>query len=275
VRVAVPAPFDFALSMERFRTFGPDPVNLWDDGALFRAFDGTEVRLTAADGGVKADGAEEAARPAIQRFLGSPFDLPGFAAFAASADAVLAGLEERLRGYRPSLIPDAFEMLVGSITSQQVSLWAALAIRRRFVERFSAPVGRVYPFPARDAVAGASVDELRALGFSTRKGEYVLALARAELDLDALGALPDEEVRERLVALPGIGEWTVDWFLARHVGRADAWPAGDLGLRKAISGFYFAGSDVSLAEARGFGNRFAPWQNLAAQYLLVGLRVSP
>jgi DNA-3-methyladenine glycosylase II len=122
-------------------------------------------------------------------------------------------------------------------------------------------------------VAGASVEELRALGFSARKAEYVLALARTELELDSLRELADEEIRERLVALPGIGEWTVDWFLARHVGRADAWPAGDLGLRKAISAFYFDGRDVSSAEARAFGNRFAPWQNLAAQYLLVGLRV--
>ena len=47
--------------------------------------------------------------------------------------------------------------------------------------------------------------------------------------------LPDEEVKARLVALRGIGEWTADWFLARHLARPHAWPWGDLALRKAVA----------------------------------------
>ena len=58
-----------------------------------------------------------------------------------------------------------------------------------------------------------------------------------ELDLDGLRELPDDEIRSRLTALPGIGEWTVDWFLARHLARPRAWPSGDLGLRKAVAAF--------------------------------------
>ena len=84
----------------------------------------------------------------------------------------------------------------------------------------------------------ATEDDLFALGFSTRKAEYVVGLARSDLDLDALAALPDEEVAARLVALRGLGEWTADWFLARHLARPHAWPAGDLGLRKAVAAFY-------------------------------------
>ena len=63
-------------------------------------------------------------------------------------------------------------------------------------------------------------------------------LAQADLDLDALALLPDDEVKAALVALQGIGEWTAEWFLARHLGRPEAWPAGDLGLRKAVQHFY-------------------------------------
>jgi DNA-3-methyladenine glycosylase II len=170
-------------------------------------------------------------------------------------------------------VPDPFEMLVGSITAQQVSLWAATAIRRRLVERFAAPLGDVYPFPSRERIAAAAPEELTALGFSRRKAQYVIGVASSDIDLDRLHGLPDAAIVERLTALPGVGEWTAEWFLARHLGRPDVWPAADLGLRKAVSGFYFGGRELSPGETRAFGERFAPYRNLAAQYLLVGLRV--
>ena len=131
--------------------------------------------------------------------------------------------------------PDPFEMLVGAITAQQVSLFSAFAIRNRLIERFGEPAGVAWAFPTRERLAAASEDELFALGFSRRKAEYVVGLARSDLDLGGLAALPDEEVKARLAALRGLGEWTADWFLARHLARPRAWPAGDLALRKAVA----------------------------------------
>ncbi|HKU55393.1 MAG TPA: hypothetical protein VJP41_00030, partial [Gaiellaceae bacterium] len=123
-------------------------------------------------------------------------------------------------------------------------------------------VGRAWAFPARERVATVSEDELFSLGFSRRKAEYVIALARSDVDLTALAFLPDEEVKEKLTALRGLGEWTADWFLARHLGRPRAWPAGDLALRKAVRALY---GDV---DVRATGARFEPFQNLTAHYLL-------
>ena len=97
--------------------------------------------------------------------------------------------------------------------------------------------------------------------------EYIAGLARSGLDLDALAALPDEEVKARIVAERGLGEWTADWYLARHLARPRAWPWGDLGLRKAVAAFY---GDV---DVRAVADRFDPFQNLTAHYLLTGLRV--
>jgi DNA-3-methyladenine glycosylase II len=199
--------------------------------------------------------------------LGLAFDLDSFYAFAAS-EPVLAGLVEVLAGFRPPLAPDPFESLVTSISAQQVSLFAAFAVRNRFIERFGEPGDHAYAFPRRERVAEASGEELRGLGFSTRKAEYVLALARSDVDLDGLAALPDDEVHARLTSLAGIGEWTADWFCARHLARPRAWPAGDLGLRKAVAAFYGGVGDL-----RAFGRRFAPFENLSAHYLLSGLRV--
>lgn len=270
--VEIPQPFDFGLTLERFRVFGPDPANLWQDGVFRRVLAGRAVRLEAAPGGARAEPPDPALDEPVRRFLGASFDLAGFERFAAG-DPVLARLAGELRGLRPALLPDPFEMLATSITAQQISLRAALAMRRRLVERYARPLDGVHPFPAREALARAEPDELVALGFSRRKAEYTVGLARSGLDLDALAELPDREVVERLTALPGIGRWTADWFLARHLGRPDVWPAGDLAVRKAVSTFYLGGRDVSIEEARAFGERFGPWRNLAAHYLLVGLRV--
>jgi DNA-3-methyladenine glycosylase II len=265
LRVSLPRPFAFDLSTERYRAFGPDLANLWHDGRLHRVLAGTEARIGPGSNGVVVEPDDPALAEPVRRYLGASFDLDAFAAFA-TGEPVLAELVPRLRGFRPSLVPDAFETLVTSITAQQISLRAAFSIRNRLIEAFGSRAGAAYAFPTRERLAGARPEDLTALGFSRRKAEYTIGLARADVDFDGLDALPDDEVKARLVALPGIGEWTADWFLARHLGRPDAWPAGDLGLRKAVLHFY---GDV---DARELGARFSRFANLTAHYLLLGLR---
>ena len=264
--LAVPGPFDFALTTERFRAFGVDRVNLWHEGGLHRVVDGREVRIEAAEGGVDVEPLDADTEPVVRRLLGLPFDLDGFYTWAAEDD-VLAGIVPRLAGFRPPLTPDPFEMLVGAIAAQQVSLFSATAIRSRLIERFGVRSGAAWAFPTRERLAAAGEDELVALGFSRRKAEYVVGLARSPLDLEPLASLPDDEVRARIVALRGLGEWTAEWFLARHLGRPHAWPWGDLALRKAVAVLYH-GLDV-----REAGVRFHPHQNLSAHYLLLSQRV--
>jgi DNA-3-methyladenine glycosylase II len=264
--LAVPGTFDFALSTERFRAFGVDRVFLWHEGGLHYVVGDREVRIEAAPGGVDVAPLDEETEPVVRRLLGLEFDLEAFYAWA-EPDAVLAPVAHALRGFRPPLMPDPFEMLVGAITAQQVSLQSATAIRGRLVERFGAQVGEAWSFPQRERIAAASEEELFALGFSRRKAEYVVGLARSDLDLDALAPLPDEEVTARLVALRGIGEWTASWFLARHLARPHAWPWGDLALRKAVAAHY---GDIDVRQA---GARFHPFQNLTAHYLLLSQRV--
>jgi 3-methyladenine DNA glycosylase/8-oxoguanine DNA glycosylase len=226
------------------------------------------VRIEPAPGGVRIEPSEPSLAEPVRRYLGGPFDLDGFRAFAAT-EPVLGPLVDALPGLRPPLAPDPFEALVTSITAQQISLVAAFSIRNRLIEAFGRPAGRAYGFPTRERLAQAEPAELVALGFSRRKAEYAVGLARAEIDLKALALLPDDEVKARLVALPGIGEWTADWFLARHLARPEAWPAGDLGLRKAVQRFY------GVTDPRALQAQFSRHANLAAHYLLTGLRVLP
>jgi DNA-3-methyladenine glycosylase II len=264
--IRVPEPYDFDRSLDRFTFWGVDRANVWHEGALYRVVDGREVRIARANGGVHVEPLDAATEPVVRKLLGLELDLPPFHAFA-QGDAVLAEAVRRLPGFRPPLAPDPFEALVSSITAQQVSLHAAFAVRSRFVERFGKQAEHASAFPTRERVAHASEDELMALGFSRRKAEYVLGVARADLDFAELAALPDDEVKARITALRGLGEWSADWFLARHLARPEAWPAGDLGLRKAVLTFYPDVTDV-----RAAGDRFRPFQNLSAHYLLAALR---
>jgi 3-methyladenine DNA glycosylase/8-oxoguanine DNA glycosylase len=265
----IPPPYDFELSTERYRAFGQDLANLWHEGGLHRVVDGREVRIEAADGGVDVEPLDAATEPIVRKLLGLEFDLDSFAAFATT-EPVLARLVPALPGFRPPLAPDPFESLVTSISAQQVSLHAAFAIRNRLITAFGSRGAHAYAFPTRERLALAREQELVAIGFSRRKAEYIVSLARSDLDLQSLALLPDDEVKARLVAQRGLGEWTADWFLARHLARPQAWPWGDLGLRKAVAAFYGADEDV-----RAIGARFAPFQNLTAHYLLTGLRVHP
>jgi len=266
----LPEPYAFELSTARYRAFGTDLANLWHEGGLHRVVDGREVRITEAPGGVDVDPLDADIEPGVRKLLGTEFDLDAFYAFAAT-EPVLAGLAVELRGLRPPIAIEPFESIVTSITAQQVSLHAAFAIRNRLIERFGVRVGHAYTFPTRERMAAADPDELFALGFSRRKAEYVTGLARSDLDLQGLALMSDDEVKSALTVLPGIGEWTADWFLARHLARPRAWPAGDLGVRKAASRYYGDGHALTTDEVRALAERFDPFQNLTAHYLLAGL----
>jgi DNA-3-methyladenine glycosylase II len=270
--LALPQPYDFAASTERFRTYGTDRANLWHEGGLHRVVAGREVRVEAAPGGVRVEPCDDVIAEKVRWLLGASLDLGGFWAWAGP-DATLAALEKPLLGYRPPLVADRWEMLVSSITAQQVSLHSAFAVRSRLIERFGVKHEQAWSFPTRERLADASEHEIREVGFSTRKAEYVIGLARGDLDLESLERLSDAEVVEAITAQRGLGRWTADWFLARALGRPDAWPAGDLAVRKAVSFFYGSGKDLDETEVRGVGERFGPWRNVTCQMLLAGARL--
>ena len=262
--IAFPEPYAFELSTARYRAFGTDLANLWHDGGLHRVIGGGEVRITEAPGGVDVEPLDAEIELIVRKLLGAEFDVDEFYGFAAT-EPVLAGLVDDLRGLRPPIAVEPFETLVTSITAQQVSLRAAFAIRNRLIERFGVRADHAYAFPTRERLAVADPNDLFALGFSRRKADYVTGLARSDLDLAALALLPDDEVKAALTALSGVGEWTADWFLARHLARPTAWPVGDLALRKAAERFY-------AADVETVGRLLHPFQNLAAHYLLTGAR---
>ena len=271
--LSIPEPYDFELSTARFRLFGSDRATVWHEGGVHRVVAGQEVRVTAAPGGVSIEPGSPEAATEIGHILGLPFDLDVFRSWAAR-DVVLGRIVAAVPGFRPTLSPNPFEALVIAITTQQISLHAAASIRANFVERFGVRHDHAWAFPTRERMREARPRHFTVLGFSRAKAEYVLELAHSDVDLEALSTRSDDEVIEALTAIRGLGRWTADWFLARHLARPHAWPAGDLGVRKAVSTFYADGCPLSIEEVRHMSERFVPFENLSAQFLLAGARMA-
>jgi DNA-3-methyladenine glycosylase II len=121
-----------------------------------------------------------------------------------------------------------FATLVHLILEQQVSLASAQAA----FDRLIAALGVV----TSDGFLRLTDEELRAVGFSGQKSGYARGLALAigdGLDLDALGGMPEEEVRLALMELRGVGRWTADVYLTMCLLRPDVWPHGDQALATA------------------------------------------
>jgi DNA-3-methyladenine glycosylase II len=293
--LSAPGPLDAAATLARYHVWGPDPANQLGDGVFRRVlrmdgalwpwaarWSGTvdDARLDVDVPGRCPPRVAETVRAEVDKIFGLAFDLPGFYRFA-KADPVLADLVGPLHGLRPTLAPSGLEMIVGSITAQQVNLSFAFACRARLVERYGTPVETdgvtVYAFPAAATLAAARVDDLRAMKFSTRKAEYIRDVARAvaeqALDVDALVAAPNAGVVETITGVRGLGRWTAEWFLARCLGRGDVCPAGDLGVRRAVEHYYGRGRALTEDAVRRRATAWGPYRNLAVHYLLAGARL--
>jgi DNA-3-methyladenine glycosylase II len=161
--------------------------------------------------------------------------------------------------------PSPFGALVRAIAGQQISTAAAAAIYRRLVTLAGDPL-------TPQGVLARSPEELRAAGLSGRKVGYLRDLAERALDgrlqLDRLDDLSDDEIRTRLVAVSGIGRWSADMFLLRQLHRPDVFPAGDLGLRKAVQLLDGLGRTPTEKEAEARAERWRPYRSLAARYVL-------
>jgi AraC family transcriptional regulator of adaptative response / DNA-3-methyladenine glycosylase II len=161
---------------------------------------------------------------------------------------------------------DPFEVAVRAVVGQQVSVAAATTVCGRLVERFGRPVadepGLTRVFPTPEALADA---DPAGMGLPRARAETIRALARAvaerSLVLDAPRGLDDAV--ERLGALPGVGPWTAHYVAMRAFGEPDAFPASDLGLRRAVS----RGTPVGAEKLSAMADAWRPWRAYAAMHL--------
>ena len=230
--------------------------------------------------GAELSGSEiEVCRGQIERLLGTKQDLQPFYSFAA-ADPVMENLVKTFYGMHQTLALSVFETIAQAILGQQLSASVARVIRALMVETYGPRLtvdGETHlAFPRPEAVAAATVAELRNLKLSQRKAEYLHGLALAELEtpggLDRVQELSDEEAVREVTALRGVGMWTAQWVLSRALGRPDAFPVGDLALKRIVVQLYFGGETITDGELGEFSQRWSPHRSLATSYLFAALR---
>jgi len=166
---------------------------------------------------------------------------------------------------------DAFTTLARSIVGQQISVKAAQSVWEKLLTLFGQqPPEQRAPLSVAGVLA-LSTEQLRQVGLSARKVEYLRDLARhfaeERVHVDQWQQMPDEAIIEELIDIRGIGRWTAEMFLIFHLMRPNVLPLDDLGLIKAISVNYFSGEPVSRAEARDIAEAWAPYRTVGTWYL--------
>ena len=180
------------------------------------------------------------------------------------------GLTERIEGLPGIRVPgawDGFELAVRAILGQQVTVKGATTLTGRLVDALGDPLpdplhggGLARTFPSPGAVAGFDLRQ-RVRGPRPPRCADSPRASAGKLDLDAT-ADPDT-TRAQLTAIPGIGSWTAEYIAMRALRDPDAFPAGDLGLRKAVA----RGTPISARALEAMAETWRPWRAYAAMLL--------
>jgi DNA-3-methyladenine glycosylase II len=167
----------------------------------------------------------------------------------------------------PKPAREPYEALIRAIAYQQLHAKAGDAILTKFMALFGGS-----NFPSPNQILAADFDSLRACGFSRRKIETIREIASGSLSGLVPGRkdadkMPDEDLISRLVALRGIGRWTVEMFLIYTLERMDVLPADDFGVREGHRRLKSLPKAVSAKEIAKEGQRWSPYRTIAAWYL--------
>lgn len=190
-------------------------------------------------------------------------------------DEVLRRLVRRFRGVRVVGVASLWECLLWSVIGQQVSVQSAFAVRSRVTRLSGAQVtwrGQLYEgFPTPEALLSLTPQQLRDCGFSRQKAEYALGIAEQILSGDlneaALCSGPPSAMRGALLALRGIGPWSVEYAMMRLHADPDACPYEDIGLRNAITREYGLARQATVREVEELSEHWRPFRAYATFYL--------
>lgn len=279
-------PFEFGASLRFVRSFpamvGEQDV---DDTALTVALRENgrvlAARLTAATerpglacvltGEAPVDDATRAAVGDRLAFrFGLADDVAELVAMAVD-DPPFAAVVDRLRGYHQVKFPSPLELLCWAILCQRVPVPVARGMKSALVERFgnAVPGTDLLAFPDLQQLLTVELPELTDLIGNGRKAGYLHGSLRgfAEIGEEHLRAGPFDDVRDALLALPGIGPWSANFLLVRGLGRTERMAPDPEALR-AASRVY--GHEIDESEFGRLAARYGIWQGYWGHYLRVG-----
>ena len=171
------------------------------------------------------------------------------------------------RGLRVPGAFDGFELAIRAVLGQQVTVKGASTLMSRLAIAFGDAIqtddaSLTHLTPTAAHIAGANVAEIRAIGLPAARAATLLALAtacaRGEMKIEPTSDVP--ELMRQLRTIPGIGPWTAEYVAMRAVHWPDAFPVGDIALRRAAG-------NLSAGELLRFSEQWRPWRAYAAMHL--------
>ena len=214
------------------------------------------------------------------RLLGVDQDLNPFYLMAGK-DPFLDQLIRRLKGLHIPQAASVWEALVSVILGQQISAHVAKLLRMSLVRNYGTAVTdnelTHFAFPRPDVITNIGVEGLQAIKISKNKAKYIVDIAEGivtgRLDLEKLQKQPDKEIIDFLTSIRGVGLWTANWLLIRAFGRPDAFPAGDLVLRRTIDDLLEKEiSPLTPANALRISKRWSPFRSYVTTYFFAAVR---
>ena len=207
----------------------------------------------------------------VRRLLGLVIDPRPFER-RASGQANVARLIGTRKGLTIPQTGTVFDALVWVIAGQQVSLPVAFALRRRLARRIGFRLREGLHAPPRPEVVAELEDrDLHQLGWSRRKTEYLLGVARAivegSFEPTALAELSATEIERRLLAVRGFGPWSVHYLMMRAFGLVDCVPIGDAALTRNLQRFHDLPARPDARQTQRLMEPFAPHRSLATFHL--------
>jgi AraC family transcriptional regulator of adaptative response / DNA-3-methyladenine glycosylase II len=189
-------------------------------------------------------------------------------------DGQLGKLARKHPGLRVPGAFDQFEISVRAVLGQQVSVKAATSLAARLAKKCGTEFGTPFPelnliTPQASLIATANPEDLSALGIMPARARTLITLAQSYVDgkLNLQAGADYETTVTQLTSLPGIGEWTAEYIAMRCLAWPDAFPHGDLGIKKALG---LTNKKALLSETE----KYRPWRAYAAMHLWKSLEQS-
>ncbi|MEW6529177.1 MAG: hypothetical protein AB1391_04770 [Candidatus Micrarchaeota archaeon] len=191
----------------------------------------------------------------------------------------LKTLKEKLYGLKPANYATVFEGIVKTIIQQQISLIGSMHVTSRLIQRFGEKVKveekMFYEFPPPDSLVEASLTELKECGLSRQKATYIKEFSKSivenDFDSEEVIRLSVPKAIEKLTQIKGVGRWTAELVIVTCTDHKEVLPAGDLGVRRAISNFY-SRNLMTEEEIRVFTEKWGEFKALISYYLICNER---
>jgi DNA-3-methyladenine glycosylase II len=194
----------------------------------------------------------------------------------AEKDSIIKILVDKYKGLRIVKINDMFEAICWAIIGQQINLKFAYTLKKRLVECYGEKMlynnEEYFLFPTPQVISKLGVSDLKPLQFTTRKAEYIIGIAnlfndktikKEELALEK----SYENLKKKLVAIRGVGNWTADYTIMKCFDINDAFPIADVGIHNALKGILGLDRKPTIKEIEKLSENWKGWEAYVTFYL--------